>query len=136
MSLLLEVMLGFGIFSTCLLMLFGIFPASYQTLAMARDLSMANNLARDKAENLRMAGYFDPLNSVGAHPAVPEQLFGMCVINGASTSTNFQRTWQVTQLDARTRQVVVTVAWTIGNVGSATGFNRQVQLETYVVSQD
>lgn len=66
MSLLLEVVVGFGLLATCVLLIFGVFPASYSTMAVAKDRSIAINLARELAEERRVAGFSDPKNATSA----------------------------------------------------------------------
>lgn len=139
MSLLLEVVIGFGLLGTCLLMIFGIFPTSRSTMAVAKDRAIAINLAREIAEKQRVSNFSDPTNSVGVHPLA--SVFSECIINGdlskagsGVTTTEFRRQYIITSLSPTVKHLDARVEWTLGAAGSTTGLVRSVQLESMITT--
>lgn len=65
-ALLLEVLLGFGIFATALLLAFGVFPNSQRAAGQSRNYTLANALAK---ENLQEELGKDPASVVSRPPS-------------------------------------------------------------------
>ena len=123
MSLLLETILGLGLFSVVILVLFGIFGAVGRSNSQAREHAMARNLAQ--AALNRECG--KPYASVMSVPAltVTEHF----VSNGVNASTDFRVEIVVTELvPGERKSVLAVVTWNFGDA------NRQFQLENFVVS--
>ncbi len=147
MSLLLEAMVGFGLLSTCILLIFGVIPSSYATMGVGKDRAIALSLASDKIEELRVAGYTDPrlcppLVTYGT-PVTLGSIFGLCYINGdpktglGKTETEFLRSYTVTEVGgagSSVKRVVVEVKWLVGMAGAPSGYQRSISLETYVTA--
>ena len=129
---LLEALLGIGIFGTVILVVFGLFPSTHQSITQARRYTEASNLARDTLE-LALASGLPPLtpttNTNTTYVPVPT------VVDGQATETLYTVTntiaWTGSPPDDRCL-VNVTVAWEEGNAGA--GFKRQVQVATTVTT--
>ncbi|MBI3926963.1 MAG: hypothetical protein HY319_15615 [Armatimonadetes bacterium] len=124
-SLLLEVVFGMGIFSACLLLIFGVFPTSHRALTQAKNLALANSIARDLLEQ-ELAEDFDSIEDAPAAP-YPRQT----LVNGVTATTQFSGSIEVTVLDTAPpydrKQVVATVSWVEGPI------LRKVELESHAV---
>lgn len=130
----LEAVVGFGLLSTALLLIFALFPTSHSTMAIAKDRSLAINLARDKCDELRNAGFNDPRNDTAGSPYTLGSIFLECTINGARTRTEFRRGYTVTTLTPSLKLITVEIFWFVGQAGASTDLRRSVTLETYVTS--
>lgn len=134
-SLLLEALLGIGIFGAVMLVVFSLFPSTHASLAQARRYSEALNLAREHAELVRALGY-----PAGAPPVPPLAQYPMplpvsVVVDGKATETLYTVT--VNRALAGTAPddlctINVTVAWDEGT-GIGT-LRRQVQVGTAVTT--
>lgn len=121
-SLLLEAVLGIGIFAVSLLLVFGIFPSSQRSVTQAKDLAVAHNLAREFLEEELAKAYVD----VAASGPTPLPI--STTVNGETTTTQFEVTVQVTEeVPNRRKAVTVLVNWDFGEI------RREVRLEGYAV---
>lgn len=144
MSLLLEAVVGFGLLSTCMLLIFGIFPTAYSLSMANKDRAVALSLAKDKIEELRVGGFTDPQNTAPNPPGLltaygtPRNLgsvFCPVTIKGQKLVTEYTLSYTVSELGGAgspVKRIQVDVTWLVGNAGSATDFQRRVTLETYV----
>lgn len=66
-GLLLEVLLGLGIFATAILLAFGVFPNSRRAAVQSRNYTVANAIARDYLER-ELAKDFASITSYGPLP--------------------------------------------------------------------
>jgi len=122
---LLETMLGFGLFSLALLFVFSLFPVAQQSSTQARDLSLATGLARDLLEEKRALTFDDP----GLVSSSPVLIPVDAEVNGVRTTLVFERRLEVTPLPTPRqdlKSVVVYVDWKYQEIP------RSVQLETFV----
>lgn len=119
---LLETVLGLGIFAVCLLMLFSIFPTSHRSTTQAKNVSLATNLARERLEWQLALGHDD------AASVPPTVIPKGCRINGEDTQVEFVCTVTVTDVASMpgVRNVVSLVEWKEGPI------NRRVDLQSYV----
>ncbi|MBI3925355.1 MAG: hypothetical protein HY319_07450 [Armatimonadetes bacterium] len=124
-SLLLEVVFGIGLFAASLLLIFGVLPTSHRALTQAKNLALANGIARELLEQ-ELARDFDTIDSSAGIP-YPRQV----IVNGVQATTQFTGAVAVTVLDTAPpfdrKRVVATVMWTEGPI------RRQVRLESHAV---
>lgn len=131
-SLLLEVVFGIAIFSVSLLLLFGIFPTAQRSVNQARDVGIANNLAREFLERERALPYGDVGNITQAATAPPELVTVPTVVNGVNGQTTFEVTVAVAEPEPGKRKVItVVVAWHEGS--GPLEVDREVGLECFKV---
>lgn len=83
-SLLLEAVIGFGIFATALLVIFALFPSTYQSTTLAKNLTIANGIAQEVMEQERA----QPFINVVSKPRVPFPA-PASVIDGTVSNVNF-----------------------------------------------
>lgn len=124
MSLLLETVVGLGIFTVALLIIFGIFGTVGRSSGQARDHSLATHLARETLDRERSR----PYASVDDVPltVVPVNY----TMKGVTGTTTFNVVVDVTEVvPGERKDVLVTVSWDEG-----TTMTREVRLETFVVS--
>lgn len=127
-SLLLEVVVGLGIFATCILLIFGVFTSSQKATASSKDLTVASDLAREIMESQLARGY------AGLETTDPVVVTIPTTVDGRRTTTPFTTKVDVTRQTAdanfpfRRKYLLVTVSW-----DGATGVRRKVKLETYVL---
>lgn len=127
--LLLEVVIGLGIFAATLLFVMGIFTISHRTTTSSKNLAVASNLCREVMEQEVVQGY----SAVDTRPAVDVPI--VATIDGQDVTTVYRVTVEVTQEPAgpppdnfRRKRLLVTVGWHEGG-----GTDRTAKLETYVV---
>jgi len=132
-SLLLEVILGLGLFSITLLLLFALFPSSQRALVQSKNYAQANGLAREIMEQERTK---QPFSAIVDLPAFTRQLES--TTNGVASNTTFVVTSNVTDLSTTAggdpfnmKGVRVTVRWEEGWI--AGNIVREAQLETFVI---
>lgn len=134
-SLLLEALLGIGLFGTVMLVVFSLFPSTHASLAQARRYTEAVNLAREHADLVRALGFPTGAPPV---PALPQYVPSMpvpvsVVVDGQPSETLYQvavnRTMAGTAPDDLCL-INVTVSWDEGT-GIGT-IRRQVQVDTAV----
>ena len=122
MMLLLEVLVGIGVFSVALLLLFGVFPATHRAETMANNLNVANGLALEYLER-ELAKPYDGIADSGPFP-IPI----VTTVNGVDTVRDFEITVSETELDLDRRRLVnVRVQWMQGEI------QRRVEVEGYAV---
>ncbi|MEW6278922.1 MAG: type II secretion system protein [Candidatus Eremiobacterota bacterium] len=122
LSLLLETVVGIGIFSVSLLLVFALFPSFHRSMTQAKNVSVATHLAREILEQERSKSYA----TIGPMPPTP--IRRACVINGVPVDTPFQVDMTCTTIPGppEYKVLVVTVRWTEAAI------DRSVALETYV----
>ena len=134
-SLLLEALLGIGIFGAVMLVVFSLFPSTHASLAQARRYSEAVNLAREHAELVRALGFPAGAPPVPALPQYPMPLPVSVVVDGKAAETIYtvtvNRALSGTAPDDLC-MINVTVAWDEGT-GIGT-LRRQVQVGTAVTT--
>ncbi|MCA9796817.1 MAG: hypothetical protein KC910_33635 [Candidatus Eremiobacteraeota bacterium] len=129
MSLLLEVLFGFGLFATALLLVFGLFPTSHRATTSTKNLAIASDLAREFMEQ-ELANDF---STISTRPAVDIPV--PVTVNGVSSQTTFTVVVEVFPEAAgaapdnfERKRVLVTVTWPEG-----TGATRTTRLESYAI---
>lgn len=137
-ALLLEVLLGIGIFATALLFSFGVFPNSAKASAQSRNYTIARAIARDYLDR-EMVRNFDDVGPPAPQPAPPWPAVVSfepreVVTDGVRVQNNFQVSVEVDVLDDRDagdpidrKHIKVTVAWNLGSDSQ-----REVFLESWV----
>jgi hypothetical protein len=120
MSLLLEALVGMGLFATAVLMTLSLFPSAASALSQAKEVGEANALARDVMENQLAKSY----SNIVAVPG-PSGYNVTNVDRGALVTQQFIYSVDVTQPTGyqNYKSLNVTVKWTHGNL------LRQVQLQ-------
>jgi len=130
-SLLLEALLGIGIFGAVMLVVFSLFPSTHASLSQARRYTEAVNLAREHADLVRAMGYPTGAPPVPAIPPVPVPI--SVVVDGKPSETLYQVTVDRTLAGTPPDDLClinVTVSWDEGT-GIGT-IKRQVQVGTAV----
>lgn len=126
MSLLLEVLLGLGLFGLCMLLVMGLFPTTFASSAQARNLSLAANLAREVCEQVKAEGY---------SAAVPRSWTPVTLtteINGVKSAQEFSYNVDVTPIAGRPlKDVVIQVRWGTGST-QVGGHQHGYRLQTYL----
>lgn len=129
--LLLEVVVGLGLFLLAILFIFGIFVSSQKATVSSKNLAIGSDLAREVMEKELARGYVDLVSSAPVTLPIETE------VDGVLTITNFTSEVEVTELppgtdpgvdDFRRKLVKVVVSWP--GVG---GFQRNTALETIVV---
>ncbi|HIB67254.1 MAG TPA: hypothetical protein EYO33_19655 [Phycisphaerales bacterium] len=127
---LLEVVIGFGVFATAVLFLFGLFATSKKAQASSKNLAIASELCREAMERELAKGYA----GITTEPPIPNPHAPPMesTVNGVTSKTYFQLSVDVNELlvtaDSVPRKLVtVTVSW-----DGVTG-PRKVELETILV---
>ena len=125
MSLLLEVVLGLGIFAGALLLMFSIFPTVHRSLTEAKNYRTASAIAASFAEREMLQSYSPiPAPQVFPYPVVS-------VLDGKSVTTNFTvnitRQAFETGLATEYQSIQVRVQWSEGAIA------REVFYETFKV---
>lgn len=138
-SLLLEVLFGVGLFATAMLLIFGVFPTSQRSLAGAKNLMVANDLARMimeqkkvQAETAATRADWQAVVDEGPIPVtVP------VVVNGVASETTFNWDLAVVDVNDKTvsgnldrKRLTVTISWQEG------ARFRSTVLETFVARAD
>ena len=138
-ALLLEALFGLGLFMTCLLFTFAIFPSSQKALGSSKNYAVAVNLARERMDIERSRAYDDPPIPAGATAINVTFQSGYnenvsALDQNDATRVTFQQfvvNASKTVLDEKTnderKSIVVRVEWDEGPI------KRNVQLETYDV---
>lgn len=122
-ALLLETVVGLGLFAVAIIIFFGIFTTVGRSAAQARNHSVALHLARELMERERSKDYA-AVDDVGL-AVVPVS----ATMNGVDTTMQYNTEVYVNEEVAGERKnVLVTVSWAEGAV------RREVQLETFKVS--
>jgi type II secretory pathway pseudopilin PulG len=125
-SLLLEVLLGLGLFGLGMLMVMGLFPTTFASSAQARNLSLATNLAREVCEQVKGQGYNDALS----RPWTPVTFNSE--INGQTAVQQFAYDVDVTEIAGRPlKNLTVRVRWNTGGA-HADGHEHSYRLQTYL----
>ena len=129
MTLLLEIVLGLGIFTAALLFIMGIFTMSHKSTTSAKNLAVASQLAREVMEQQIAIGYPSIVTLAPVEVPMP------ATINGVDVITNFTVLVEAVEEpagappnDFAKKRVLVTINWREG-----TGADRTTKLETYVV---
>ena len=140
-ALLLEVLLGIGLFATALLFSFGVFPNSAKASAQSRDYTVARAIARDYLDQEMVKAYADIGPPPGPPPKAPPPWAPAVTIEPRSTVTDgvqvlkqFEVTVEVDVLDDTgagdpidRKHVKVTVRW-----NRTSDLPREVFLESWV----
>lgn len=125
MSLLLEVVLGLGIFAGALLLMFSIFPTVHRSLTEAKNYRTASAIAASFAEREMLQSYSPiPAPQVFPYPVVS-------VLDGKSVTTDFtvniaRQTFD-TGLPTEYQSIQVRVQWNEGAIA------REVFYETFKI---
>jgi len=131
MTLLLEVIIGLGVFAAAILLIFGLFASSQKTTASTKNLAIATDLAREVMEGQLTLGYDSVVDLPATDIPVP------ATIDGVQTTTTFTSRVRVfvepantapNTFDFERKRVVVTISWP-----EVTGAPRKTDLETYVI---
>lgn len=125
-SLLLEVMVGLGIFLIAFLMVYGVFPMSQRSLAEGRNQMVANSIAREFLEAERDKTLATVAQGKG-NIVVTDTRSGQHQVEGRQSHVDYEVT--VTGSDGSvpgTRLVQVVVAWNYG------GLAHRTRMETVV----
>jgi Tfp pilus assembly protein PilV len=123
-SLLLEIIIGLGVFSVGLLVMLAVFPSSHRSLTQARNYATATSIARD---------FMDRERSVSASAAVTPTDFpfvSTSIVDGKTLQTTFTVDIQYQELGGAAgeqRLIIVTVSWQEGPI------DREVRYETFQV---
>lgn len=133
-----EVLFGLGLFAMAILLVFGVFPTANRSLAAAKNLAVANDLARltmeqalARAEGAGTRAEWDLLTS-----EIPAPITVPVVVNGVAASTLFNPRLDVTVQNSKPgdlydrKLLVVTVNWEEGPI------TRSTVMETYVARAD
>ncbi len=125
-TLLLEVLLGFGIFLTALLLAFGVFPNSAKATTLSRNYTIARALARDHLERELTKSY------ISMAPSATSEI-KLVTNNGVQVEKNFEIDVAVVVLDDRgagdpfdRKHIKVTVTWNLSSDS-----RREVFLESW-----
>ncbi len=125
-SLLLEAVLGFGIFASALLVIFALFPSTYQSTTLAKNLTIANGIAQEVMEQERS----QPFLNIVSKPRVPFPA-PASVIDGVVSNVDFNVEVTVLNDPLPTvpfrKHLVVRVDWADARIV------HEVVLETYAV---
>ncbi|MGE0494784.1 MAG: hypothetical protein AB7S38_36575 [Vulcanimicrobiota bacterium] len=128
-SLLLEVLFGFGLFAVALLLVFGLFPTSHRATTSTKNLAIASDLAREFMEQ-ELANDF---GSIASRP--PVDIPVPVTVNGVASQTTFTVGVDVfpeapgaPPNNFERKRVLVTVTWPEG-----TGAIRSTRLESYAI---
>lgn len=128
MTLLLEVMIGLGIFVTAMLMVFGLFATSQRATVSAKNFTVASDLCRDVMEAELAAGYDGVSNKAPVDIPMPT------TVDGVVTTTTYTSQVQVfveppdaPPMDFERKRILVTISWV-----EVTGGQRSTKLETYL----
>ena len=125
MNLLLEVVLGLGIFALSILMIFGVFPYAQRAITQSKNVAVAHNLARDFLDRERALTYPDVGNVTPASVSPPEIVPVNTTVNGVTARTIFEVTVRVDELELNKRKVItVEVVWEEGPI------KRQARMES------
>ncbi len=131
MVLLLELVIGLGIFVLALLFTFGLFVTTNRSGAAAKDFIVATDLAREYMEQ-QLALPYDQLLTIPPLTDLPPRKF---LIDGRQSETEYHPEVRVTEEgpfpppnDFHRKHILVVVSWPGPN-----GHIRSTQLETYVV---
>lgn len=126
---LLEIVVGLGVFAAALLFIMGIFTVSHQATTSTKNLALASELARETMEQQLGRSYSGVTNVDPVEVPIPS------VINGENLVTVFTSRVQVFPEAAgpapnnfARKRVLVTVSWREGM-----NSHRETALETYVV---
>lgn len=129
MVLLLEIVIGLGIFVMALLFTFGLFATANRSTTSTKNLSTASDLAVEEMERTITLGY----GSIA--PVAPYEVPMEATIDGNQSRIVFRPQVDVRVLPAEAapnnfqrKHILVTVTWNEGN-----NYDRRVQLETIVV---
>ncbi|MFA5509179.1 MAG: hypothetical protein WC314_01560 [Vulcanimicrobiota bacterium] len=105
-SLLLEIVVGLGIFTVALLLVFGVLASSARSSSQAREYAVALHLARENMERLCSL----PYPNVVTETAVEFPLGS--VVNGVASTVSYQVITEVVEVNpGEQKSVVVTVEW-------------------------
>lgn len=123
-SLLLEVVLGLGVFAVAFLLSVGVFPGAQKALAQSKNYLVATDLARQILEERRALGYSGVV--VGLTGPIPSPI--SATVHGVQAATDFEYEVLVTEPfpAQQIRDVLVTVRW------REAAIVREVRLESYV----
>lgn len=138
-SLLLEVFFGISLFATALLLIFGVFPTAQRSLASAKNLMVANDLARmimeQKKVQAETAATRADWQAVVDEGPVPVTV--PVVVNGVASDTTFNWELAVQDVDDKTvtgnldrKRLTVRINWAEGPR------LRSTLLETFVARAD
>ncbi len=129
MVLLLEIVIGLGIFVMALLFTFGLFATANRSTTSTKNLTIASDLAVEEMERMITRGY-GSITSVDPYEVPME-----ATIDGNLSIIVFRPQVDVRVLPAgaapnnfERKHILVTVIWNEGN-----NYDRRVQLETIVV---
>jgi hypothetical protein len=131
MTLLLETVVGLGIFTAAMLLIFGLFASSQKATVSSKNLAVAADLARETMETELTKGY------AGVTDLGPVDIPMPTTVDGVETTTTYTSEVQVFDEAASSadnpfafprKRILVTVSWP-----EVTGAARKTQLETYLV---
>ena len=129
--LLLEVVVGLGVFVAAILFVFGIFASSQKATVSSKNLAIASDLAREAMETELARGYDDLTTSAPVNVPIETE------VDGVKTTTTFTTEVTVTEVppgknkgvdDFVRKHIRVQISWP-----EVTGFQRKTVLETIVV---
>lgn len=131
--LLLEVVVGLGVFVAAILFVFGIFASSQKATVSSKNLAIASDLAREAMETELARGYDDLPPGTSAPVNLPVET----EVDGVKTTTTFTTEVTITEVppgskkgidDFVRKHIQVTISWP-----EVTGYQRKTVLETIVV---
>lgn len=129
--LLLEVVVGMGLFLLAVLFIFGVFVTSQKATVSSKNLAIGSDLAKEVMETELARGYTDLVSSAPVNTPIETE------VDGVLTTTTFTSEVSVTEIPPGTepgvddfgRKIVrVTISWP-----ESTGQQRNTVLETLVV---
>lgn len=124
----LEVVVGFGIFTIALLLIFGLFTTSRKATTTSKNLAVAVDLASQVMETELALGY------AAVDSRDPQVIPLTTLVDGSPVTIEYVSEVTVTTVPSGStfsfehKRVVVTISWS-----EVTGMTRQTVLETYVV---
>lgn len=129
--LLLEVVVGLGVFVAAILFVFGIFASSQKATVSSKNLAIASDLGREAMETELARGYDDLATSAPVNLPIETE------VDGVKTTTTFTTEVKVTEIppgknkgvdDFVRKHLQIQISWP-----EVTGFQRKTVLETIVV---
>jgi type II secretory pathway pseudopilin PulG len=128
MTLLLEVIIGLGIFSVSILLIFGLFASSQKATASAKNLAVAADLAKEVMETELSKGY-DGVGPSSVDIPMPTTVDGVATTTVYKTEVEVNEVIEKAPFDFPRKRILVTVSW-----DEVTGMKgRKTQLETILV---
>ncbi|MCE1245331.1 MAG: prepilin-type N-terminal cleavage/methylation domain-containing protein [Firmicutes bacterium] len=126
---LLELLIALGIFATCLLAVYGIFPMATKAVVQGENVFLANQVAKNEMEYLKTLSW-DDLNM--ENTAVTDRPPTVLTVtsNGITHTTTFNSTIRVEPLaddPDNIKTVRVQISWIVGTPGGNKYNNIELQ---------